>query len=59
MSVVQMRRETGSMAANDKTTKNVMPDAATEQDPRWQSVVKRDQKADSSFVYSGKSTGGD
>ncbi len=57
MSVVQMRRETGSMAANDKTTKNAMPDAATEQDPRWQSVVKRDQKADGSFVYSVKTTG--
>lgn len=57
MSVVQMRRETVSMSANIKTTKKATPAAATEQDPRWLSIVDRDQIADGSFVYSVKTTG--
>jgi AraC family transcriptional regulator of adaptative response/methylated-DNA-[protein]-cysteine methyltransferase len=31
--------------------------AATEQDPRWQSVVQRDAAADGSFVYAVRTTG--
>lgn len=53
MSVVEMRREFRSMATDKKSKIAV----TTEQDPRWQSIVKRDQQVDGSFVYSVKTTG--
>jgi AraC family transcriptional regulator, regulatory protein of adaptative response / methylated-DNA-[protein]-cysteine methyltransferase len=39
------------------STKNAQPAAATEQDPRWASVVARDPKADGAFYYSVTTTG--
>jgi len=51
MSVVLMKEEIGSMTAKSKTA------SETIKDPRWQSIVTRNQKADGSFVYSVKTTG--
>jgi AraC family transcriptional regulator of adaptative response/methylated-DNA-[protein]-cysteine methyltransferase len=51
MSVVLMKREPGSMSTKSETSQQ------TVKDPRWQSIVKRDAKADGSFVYSVKTTG--
>lgn len=48
MSVVQMKRESRSLATG-KT--------ATENDRRWQAIVGRDKSADGSFFYSVKTTG--
>ncbi|MGH7232506.1 MAG: bifunctional DNA-binding transcriptional regulator/O6-methylguanine-DNA methyltransferase Ada [Nitrospiraceae bacterium] len=39
------------------SAKNVPLAAATEQDPRWASVVARDRKADRTFYYSVQTTG--
>src|SRR6201995_4946428 len=40
-----------------KTTANLEIAQAVQQDPRWQSVVDRDPKADGKFFYSVKTTG--
>lgn len=51
MSVVLMKREPGSMSTKSETSRD------TVKDPRWQSIVTRDTRADGSFVYSVKTTG--
>jgi len=58
MSVVAMERECRSMATGKEkeAAKKTVP-ARADQDQRWQSILKRDKKADGSFVYSVKTTG--
>ena len=58
MSVVAMSREFRSVATgkNKDTSKKTVP-ARADEDQRWQSILKRDKKADGSFFYSVKTTG--
>lgn len=58
MSVVAMNREFGSMATGkSKTAVQQIATARADEDRRWQSILKRDKKADGSFFYSVKTTG--
>ena len=50
MSVIEIKREIRLMATGKTIT-------ASDKDPRWQSIVTRDQKADGKFFYSVKTTG--
>ncbi len=58
MSVVAMNREFGSMATGkSKTAVQQIATARADEDRCWQSILKRDKKADGSFFYSVKTTG--
>lgn len=57
MSVVLMKKELRLMATKVETAKIASAAERVSKDPRWQSIVKRDQKADGSFFYSVKTTG--
>lgn len=57
MSVVLMKKELRLMATKVETAKISSAAERVSKDPRWQSIVERDQKADGSFFYSVKTTG--
>lgn len=57
MSVVLMKKDRELMATKATTARDLNASERVSRDPRWQSIVKRDQKADGSFFYSVKTTG--